>query len=258
MKTAVVALAYRMPGASPNDQDGVLRMLSMWASHLRGPGSYQGDVLILTNIERLQIPDVRQLRMNHVCKSIPEVQLAKVLGYEAVPHAKYDSILFLDIDILCVSNLDPLFATDEQLWATHSGIHLLDPRHAGHFVSRPNRMMQKCVPKYWKRMGINTCAFSCKAELWPKYMGMWAQVAERYRTKNAGRSSFPLGDQTVLNYVYYQEQLPISRYPKQWIQHSGWSSDADVKLWHFPTHNRREVMEKKSLLEPASAGKVDS
>jgi len=244
MKTLITALVYILPESYRRDRDYLLGMLKLWTEHLRGPGRYTGDIRLYTNADDVNHPEVTVRPFQRMSDDVKEVFMQRVLNYRDLQTADYDSILNLDLDILAVNDVAPLFARDEKLWCAESLMATAHPRHAGHLMSMPQRLWSQYISSTGRRSGLNCCAFSSTSVHWETNMGGWARIIDEL---GGSKAHLPQDDQTALNYAYYYKRLNIEKYPSEWVQHKQWYQGTETKLWHFPTDDRLNVMRRMSL-----------
>lgn len=244
MKTLVMGLLYQLPGQAENRIGDGLEMLDLWTRHLRGPGEYQGDVRVITNLESIGRSDLSLEHLSIECQTISDAQSLKGVTLCGSAVNEFDSVLYLDLDILAISPISELFARDDSLRAARSSISMLDARHAGNFLSPAARYFYRLFPRS-RRDAANTCAVSFCPEHRSKSIDEYAQAIDEARSKNA---RLPLGDQTVFNWCLWSKKFAASLYPRGWIQHSRWQRQPGTILWHFPASDRLNVMKRLAIV----------
>ena len=101
-------------------------MLDLWVKHLREPGAWNGDILIITNRFGFSHAEVETVKIDSTFERIYDAQIVRVLKHHLVPSRDYDSILYLDLDILAVDAIHTLLRT-----TSTCGSH---PRTYEHFL----------------------------------------------------------------------------------------------------------------------------
>lgn len=244
MSELIVATLYRIAGASGDRVGEGLEMLDLWLQHLRGPGQYSGDIALVSNLPDVRRVGVRVVSPQVECHTVSDVQLLKVMGLCEMDLTPYGSVLHLDLDILAVGPVEPLFAQDHRIHTARSTIAMLDRRHAGHYVSPAMRRVWSCFPKSWIATA-NTCAISIRPEEGRRAMQRYLDLIRQTRERCPNP---PLGDQTVLNWGMWRGDCRVELYPHGWIQHSNWVRSDEAILWHFPTSDRLKVMQRQALV----------
>lgn len=64
-------------GYKPGDLDA---MFDLWVRHLKGPGGYDGEILILTNRPGFRCPGVKPVRIEGTFERIPDAHVAHDFG----------------------------------------------------------------------------------------------------------------------------------------------------------------------------------
>jgi hypothetical protein len=244
MNRCIVALLYVIDVIDDDRIGDAGEMIDLWCRHVREIGNHCGDIRLITNQPDVAPAGIEPVAPPRECRSVADVQTLKAETLCAQELGKYDSVLYLDLDILAVSDISSLFADAERFRVGRSSIPLFDRRHAGYFMSPVGRRFRQWFVKNGKA-AANTCAVSYR----PKF----ADQSVRCYTRTLKQAYhhcdvFPLGDQTIFNWGLYRDMFDVDYYPPEWIQHSNWHMTDDVKLWHFPTANRLQIMKQRSLI----------
>jgi hypothetical protein len=128
MNTLITSLVYFFPDTSEIIRSQILGMLDIWAQHLRGPGCYEGDIVVYTNDSAVSHPLLETVPFSRECEDVKEMFMQRIKNYDVVEPEKYDSILNLDLDILAVSDIAELFVQDDSLSAATSQMKTSHPR----------------------------------------------------------------------------------------------------------------------------------
>jgi hypothetical protein len=121
MRTLIFSHLYHRPGSPPAPLAALLATLDMWLDHLRGPGRYTGDVLLFTNVTGIERPELIVRPFENVPADARQAYLHRVLSYREVPVQNYDVAMQMDLDLLTVDDINPLFPQDTRLWAARRG-----------------------------------------------------------------------------------------------------------------------------------------
>jgi hypothetical protein len=205
-------------------------MLDLWARSLRETGNYRGDILIFTDRPELQLPGiiVRPLLLQNV--ELKHFWLTRILNYKNLPYRDYDTLMHIDLDAVCVNDINDLFALNEDLRTAPSNLLLFDRQHILPFMNPAQRIKYRYFSRQRSRKGVSACVFSCASSAWEKNMKAWAEAIEQH-----GNGPVPdLGDQSFLNLLYYRNTIPFRPYSREEIQHKDWSFSPQARIFHFP------------------------
>ncbi len=230
------------PAESPAS---LIEMYDLWWKHLRGPGRYEGDIILFSNLPGLERPGVHIRPIEHHGKTPDDVYYARVRNYPSVPAADYDVVLQTDLDILAVNDVAPLFQLTAPFQAATSGLALFHPGHLGNARHFPWDSWRRFLPGTRRRLGVSASVFACAGPQWNTCMGCWTELVDRHQHK-------PLmyHDQTLLNLAYARQAIRIHPYPASYIRHQDWALHPDAILWHFPVGDiRLDVMRQHALLK---------
>lgn len=221
----------------------LIEMYDLWWRHLRGPGRYQGDIILFSNLPGLERPDV-QVRPILTLSHIPdELFYARVQNYPSVPASAYDVVLQTDLDVLAIRDVAPLFQLTTPFQAATSGLPLFHAGHLGNARNFPMDFWRRYLPGAQHRLGVSASVFACAGAHWSVYMRRWAELVNRYRSR-----ALPFHDQTLLNLAYARQTFPIQPYPVHYIRHQDWASHPEAILWHFPIGDiRLDVMRQHAV-----------
>ncbi len=217
----------------------VERMVDLWVRSLRGAGNFRGDVLLFTDR-----PDVRLSGVMTYPLTLPQVELkhlwlTRVTNYKALPYREYDTLMHVDLDTVCVNDINDLFATTAELRAAPSNLLLFAPQHVWRFLNRGQRIWYRWFSPRRLEKGVSACVFSCASSAWEANMGVWARAIEEHRNDPTP----DLGDQSYLNLLLLRRTIPIRVYSREEIQHKDWSFSPRARIMHFPgLANRLELM----------------
>jgi hypothetical protein len=237
MKTLIFSHLYHRPGSPSAPVATLCNTLDVWLDHLRGPGAYAGDVLLFANIAGIERPDLIVRPFENVPADDRRAHLHRVLSYRDVPAENYDVAMQMDLDLLAVDDINPLFPRDTRLWAAPSDAATLDWRHAWTLLPRWQRGVYKLFKWRMSELGVSACVVASAAETWEKNFGAWARVI-----RDRGDRPIPhLADQSFLNFLYLKRIVPMTRWSPQLIRHRDWERAVGARLLHFPC-SRREQM----------------
>lgn len=254
MSTDVVYSAcYRFPGSTDDEFREVLEMVELWLAHLRGPGKFNGRVLLLTNQPVLPFRDVELVKMDDRAESRTGLFRQRPLAYDRLPVQPGERWMQMDADSLAVRPIEPLFVRrgDDRMVASPSGLTAL--ANASPVLSRPRQIWYSRVRGWRGRMGVSACLTSCNAEHWQKLMRPWADAIREYNAIAAERSQ-PSGDQGFLNLMYISGKADITPLPPGLVFHVGKPEQLDEEAaqeahWlHFPNPWKLELMKRRSVV----------
>jgi len=240
MKTLVTICLYQF-ATEANATRGYasLDVYRMWLRHLRTLGQYQGDVLVFTNLDLPADDGVRTEAFAADPKNHREVCFCRVLERDRYPYQQYDVILSMDVDILTVAPLAPMFPSDDRFWVSPSNLRILDKQHAWHYLTPLQKLRYRFSPA-WSELGVSSCLLCARTESWEGHMKV---LGQRIQDERAKHRPGMLHDQAHLNSLYLRDRNRFAVYPRSWIQHHSYSRDEECILWHFPGLPRRsEVM----------------
>lgn len=241
MKTLIYSfLGLAQEAAAPRPD--LVSMYDLWLRHLRGPGCYRGDILLITDYEELERDGVQLVAPQFKGATVQSLFFARVYNHEVVPAANYDVVLQTDLDVLAVRDVGPLFEAPAPFCAASSGLRLYDCRQAGNWRDFPGTAWKSLWPTQRRRAGVSASVFACRGAAWTECMQVWSRLCRRYEQR-----SLVYADQTILNVMYANQEIPIKPYDPSWIRHRDWAYHPDAILWHFPTVQRQDVMREHAL-----------
>ncbi|MEM6560409.1 MAG: hypothetical protein AAF656_02310 [Planctomycetota bacterium] len=262
MNALITAFFYKRPAVSEYAWAEMAEMLTLWLTHLRGPGGYTGDIALLGNLASLdELPTdaaeladaegVTLLPFDDVAESHQATLLNTILAHDVVPAEAYDVVMQLDLDVLAQRDVTPLFARGEKLRAAASGAAVFARAHARSIMTKAeaaSAVLRR--PRLAKRRGISSCAFSCLGSTWHGQMSAWAELIRERRDR------FPLpslSDQSYLNLAWLLGVLDAESMPAEHVVHGNWSAAADPILLHFPVPGRLAKMRDHATIISAVA-----
>src|SRR5262245_26940345 len=157
MKPLIFSHLYQRPGAPLPPLEALTETVDVWIDHVRGPGAYTGDVILFTNVEKMERPDLIVRPFDGVPEDAKRAHLHRALSYRIVPIASYDVAMQMDLDLLAVDDLNPLFPTDTRMWAAPSDACTLDWRHAWTLLPRWKRGLHKLFKWRVSEPGVSAC-----------------------------------------------------------------------------------------------------
>lgn len=240
-----------LDGAPRGALDPFIEMATLWAAHLRGPGRFDGRVILLTNVPDLPaIPGVEFVLTSFDARDRSRLFMERVRHYRAVPSSTTARIMQLDLDALAIAPLAPLLARARagRLLAARSGWSPLVHDHAGQLLTRPQRWRYRLAG--WSiRAGVSACVTLCHAGDWIRIMRRWAAG---FRARPLPRPP-QLGDQAYLNWLFLTGALPVHRLPGTWVHHlrtpgepSTDPAQRRATILHFPIPNKLREMRRLS------------
>ena len=247
MRTLIFSHLYERPGSSPAPREALRDTVDVWLDHLRGPGRYQGDVILFTNVEPLDHPDLILRRFPNVPPDPQRAHLHRALSYGLMPVNDYDVAMQMDLDLLAVRDINPLFPRDTRLWAAPSNATALDYRHAWTLLPLWRRRAHRYFGWRIDEPGVSACVVASATATWEKNFGAWARLIRAHGTRKIPR----LADQSFLNLLYFTQRVPMARWPAEAICHRDWDAASDARLLHFPC-SRRVHMSSYRIVRGAS------
>jgi hypothetical protein len=161
----------------------------------------------------------------------------RALSYYLVPIEHYDVAMQMDLDLLAVNDINPLFPTDTKLWAAPSDAAALDWRHAYTLLPRWKRWSHRFSGWRMNELGVSACVVASRTSAWEHNFGAWARTIREH-----GDRPLPhMSDQSFLNLVYFNQIVDMERWSPELIKHQGWEAAPKACLFHFPC-SRREQM----------------
>jgi hypothetical protein len=244
MRTLIFSHLYHRPGSPPAPLAALLATLDMWLDHLRGPGRYTGDVLLFTNVTGIERPELIVRPFENVPADARQAYLHRVLSYREVPVQNYDVAMQMDLDLLTVDDINPLFPQDTRLWAAPSDAATLDWRHAWTLLPRWERGLHKLFKWRMSELGVSACVVASAASTWDRNFGAWARAI-----RDHGDRPIPhLADQSFLNFMYFKHTVPMMRWSPQLIRHRDWDTAVGACLLHFPCSRREHMHRHQKVL----------
>lgn len=237
MKTLIYSHFFRRPGHAGYRGAMLPGVLDLWYDHLRGPGCYTGDVLLFTNVEGLRRPGLMTRPMSHVPVDSHEGYLQRVLTHHDVPVRNYDVVMQMDMDILAIADVAPLFPTDERLWAAPSDLRTLDGKNAWTLIPRWRRVLHKVSGWRMREPGVSACVIACASAAWERHLSAWARAIQAH----GNRPLPPLLDQSFLNLLWLKGTVPMACWPPELICHRDWDTAGGARLLHFPGRRKQEM-----------------
>jgi hypothetical protein len=215
-------------------------MFDLWYRHLRSEGGYHGRIAVLTNLDGLDGYDVDILSVDTSDMTNRDVRMCKVTRFQQICTYDVDSILYLDLDILVVSDIRPLFAGGDALNTAHSNWNVLHRRHClNHIIHRPG-LLPLLVSRRSLHRGVSSSVFSATGRRYPEYMDRWSSWIHRLEPMVRDRRYGCLADQSYLNLLYLEGDVPMRRYQPGQVLHRNWQQNPDAVVWHFPGHPPEE------------------
>jgi len=231
MKTLILSHLYKRPDATPELLARLTSLLDMWLAHLRGPGKYRGDVILFNNLEGIERDGLLLRPMPDVPADSRRAHLQRILCYDLVPTSDYDVALQLDLDILAIDDVNPLFPRDEQLWAAPSDLLMLEWRHAWTLLPKWRRAMHKLTRWRMNELGASACVVASQTSVWERNFGSWAGLIRAHGDRPAPH----FADQSFLNLLRLKGSVPMACWPRERIVHNNWDRRRDgATLLHFP------------------------
>ena len=237
MRALVYSHLYELPATTPERRAALRSMLTLWYDHLRGPGRFNGDVLLFTNAAGVPVRDVRVRPIRDALPDPGHAFLNRVLAFEDVPVRDYDVAIQMDLDILAVDDIAPLFPSDERLWAAPSNLRMLDRRHTWELLPRWRRGLHRITGWRMHEGGASACVVGSASATWHRNFGAWASVIREY----SGRPIPRQADQSFLNLLLLRRTVPIALWPAAAIVHRDWDRAVGARLLHFPGARKAQM-----------------
>jgi hypothetical protein len=237
MKTLIYSHLYVRPGASHERTAALRESLDLWLNHLRGPGRYAGDILLFTNDPEVTRPGLILRPIHNVPMDPQHAFLQRVLTYQEVPAADYDVAMQMDLDILAVDDVNPLFPHDERLWAARSDLATLDWRHAWTLIPLWRRLIHKCSRWRMSEQGVSACLVASASSTWERNFGAWARAIRAHGDRPLPRQA----DQSFLNLLFLEGTIPMASWPAELIRHRDWDQAVQARLLHFPGSRKAQM-----------------
>lgn len=238
MKTLIYSHLYHRAGTPSPPIATFTENLALWLDHLRGPGAYAGDVLVFTNIVGIALPGLLVRPFPDPPADQRRAHLQRALSYGEVPIADYDVAMQMDLDLLAVQDVNPLFPRDTRLWAAPSDAAALDWRHAWTLLPRWQRAIHKFSGWRMTEPGVSACVVASATSEWERNFGAWARAIREH----ADGPLPHLADQSFLNLVYFKQKVPMACWPAELIRHRDWDSANGARLLHFPCSRRAQML----------------
>ena len=236
----IIALHLLLPNKKSQDRVGSdIEMVKLWYQHIRECGAFDDQVSIIVNHSLLDnfCTGLDIIRISPTILSIADIQLLKIKMLLDL-HSKPKDVMMLDLDILAVGSLNRLFDGEGDLRTASSFIGLFDRRHAGFLMPKWKRHLHAAI--FRNRESFNTCVMVANGDIKERLNG----AIEGFKHLQP----FPLGDQTLINFLAYRGVIDIQKYCNSTVQHSNWSQSDHAILWHFPVADRLGKMRELSLL----------
>ena len=237
MKTLIYSHLYQRSDAPPEKTAAYREMLTLWYEHLRGPGRYTGDVLLFTNVPELGRPGLLVRPLGDVPADPRRAFLHRVLTYGDVPAGEYDVAMQMDLDVLAIDEVEPLFPRDERLWAAPSNLRTLDWRHTWPLLARWRRAFHRLSGWRMREPGVSACVVASATSSWERNFGAWARLIRAHGDRPIPRQS----DQSFLNLLYLKGSVPMACWPPEVIRHREWDHAAGARLLHFPGKRKQQM-----------------
>jgi hypothetical protein len=221
----------------------LLRMLEIWNRSLRENGNYEGEVAILTNMDKNLIAECFVERQKMVIlesekyENVSEIRRAKINNYEREIFKDRKSILFMDLDTVVVGDIKKMFEKGKKLRSAHSNLRLMSKWHCWNIMKKWDITKKIVLPSSYMK-GFSSSVFSCSGEEWRKKMKEWSKL-----NKNIPKEKTLLDDQSTLNMAYAEGKIQVKKYQKGIVKHKNWGLKGDVTVLHFPVDKRVEKME---------------
>ena len=184
-------------------------MTELCVQSLRDPGRFSGPIVVFTdNGYRPAEPHVRVIsipqRRDHFERLSFKPNAAEYLDVE-----RYDKILFLDVDIVAIGDVNPLFdyadgsirGMEESPWTR------MDGPSCGATLTEEERRLAR------DRWGINTGLLCTPCGRFREYMRLWQNEIRRGREKVENH----FVDQPPFNALVFRKELPFRPYPRELI-----------------------------------------
>ena len=237
MKSLIFTHLYQRPGAPQQPTSAFEQTLDMWLDHLRGPGCYSGDVMLFTNVDGITRDGLINCSYPNVPADPRRAHVHRALSYRLVPVQDYDVAMQMDLDLLAVDDINPLFPEDTRLWAAPSDATALEWRHAWTLLPRWRRWSHRLSGWRMNELGVSACVVASATSAWEKNFGAWARAI-----RDHGDRPLPhLSDQSFLNLLYFKGTVDMCRWAPELILHRNWDTAVGARLFHFPC-SRREHM----------------
>jgi hypothetical protein len=196
-------------------------------------------VMLFTNLEGLARPGLILRPLRDVPSTPREAFLQRVLTYTDVPAREYDVAMQMDLDILAVADVSPLFPRDDRLWAAPSNLRTLDWRHAWTLLPRWRRWTHRLTGWRMREMGVSACLVASASSTWDRNFGAWADIIRAHGNRPQPRQA----DQSFLNLLFLKGSVPMACWPRDVIAHRNWDEAPHARLLHFPGR-RKEHMQR--------------
>jgi hypothetical protein len=237
MRKLVFTHLYQRPGAPPQPIAALEATLTTWLDHLRGPGKFAGDIILFTNVAGIDREGVVQRPYPNVPADPRHAHVHRALSYYLVPIEHYDVAMQMDLDLLAVNDINPLFPTDTKLWAAPSDAPALDWRHAYTLLPRWKRWSHRFSSWRMNELGVSACVVASRTSAWEQNFGAWARAIRAH-----GDRPLPhMSDQSFLNLLYFDQIVPMERWSPELIKHKDWDTARNACLLHFPCSRRDQM-----------------
>jgi hypothetical protein len=194
-------------------------------------------VLLFTNVPELERPGLMLRRLRHVPADPRRAFLERVLTYSEVPAHDYDVAMQMDLDVLAVDDVSPLFPHDDRLWAARSDLRTLDPRHTWALIPLWRQALHKLSGWRMRELGVSACVVASATATWERNFGAWAALIRAHGDRPLPRQA----DQSFLNLLFLKRSVPIACWSSDVIRHRDWDRAGRARLLHFPGRRKQHM-----------------
>lgn len=202
---------------------------------IRNAGQYDGDIILITdkpylyddnNLIDYTVTPVKE------CQTYGDVMLHKFMMSQLINENNYDSILYLDTDIVAINDINPLFKlpNDNILFAEEFPINFITNID---FLTEEEREEAKGIPR------INAGTFVCDGNVYHDYMERM-----EYTVRDHIKQGLDPADQLPITAMILRDKLEYDNIPHGWVEFPLAAKTVgpppvitkDTKLLHFIGH----------------------
>lgn len=230
-----------LPGTDNRKMNRIEDMTKLCIKSIRDLGKYNDDILIFTDSSTdYDDLDVDIVNFSPQPNNIFNVVIMKARAREYFDSNKYDSIMYMDTDIIAINNINKIFeySTNQICFGEEFPYNLIVPvdealRPHNPVLTKEESNQLKGVPR------INSGLFVCDQSIYDEYM----QIFENYMLEYQHiKSETGERDQNYITTAIIREDINYQHLPHGWIEFPTVSSkngpppiiNNKTKFLHFP------------------------
>lgn len=232
MRTLVYSFLYSASDTI-SVPDALVQMAQTWVRSLREAACYSGDIMLLTN-RQIEITGCHTELIDVPATSSLKRTTDKVLLWDKVPYHDYDSVMFMDLDMVAVADISPMFATDTMRVAPSNHSTLWD-FHVGRLLPKIEVKVRSWLRPDIVSSGISSCLFSLSSKEFPLVMSRWQHTILTMSRGLTDADKKYFGDQSYLNCLYFRRKVEVCPYERHEVQHNNHVIGPGTRVLHFPS-----------------------